>query len=90
MQHFKTDQASLFVLDTDIQMVPSSTSAQTLEMSLNVAQTNGEWELINVEVVPATLEIADGHYSQITYHVRCFFYLNLYTFKLNVLYSMMS
>lgn len=90
MQHFKTDRASVFVPDTDIQMVSSSTSAQILEVSLNVAQTNGEWELINVEVVPATLEIADGNYSQIIYNVRCFFFLNLYTFKLNVLYSMMS
>lgn len=60
-------------------MVPSKTSAEILEVSKRVAQTDGEWELSNVEVVPATLEIADGKYSQIIYHVRSFSFLNLQT-----------
>lgn len=36
-----------------------------------MAQTDGEWELINVKVVSTHLEIADGKYSQIKYYV-CF------------------
>ncbi|XP_003974288.2 5-hydroxytryptamine receptor 3C-like [Takifugu rubripes] len=55
--------------DTDIMMVPSTTSAEILEESKLVAQTDGEWELSDIEVVPATLEIADGKYSQIIYHL---------------------
>lgn len=88
----QTDWLCFFVLDTDIMMVPSTTSAEILEESKLVAQTDGEWELSDVEVVPATLEIADGKYSQIIYHVCCFFF---YIFKLIllskiVLYSVMS
>lgn len=73
----QTNWASLFVLDTDIQMVSSSTAAEILEESKLVAQTDGEWELSNIEVVSSTLEIADGKYSQIIYHVRFFSCLNL-------------
>lgn len=62
---------SLFVLATDIQMIPSTTAAEILEESIAVAQTKGEWELINIEIVPATLEITDGKYSQLKYNVCC-------------------
>lgn len=62
---------SLFVLDTDIQVFPSTTAAEILEESMAVAQTKGEWELINIEVVPSTLKITDGKYSQIKYYVCC-------------------
>lgn len=69
--NMKPDQASLFVLATDIQVFPSTTAAEILEESINVAQTKGEWELINIEIIPATLEIADGKYSQLKYYVCC-------------------
>lgn len=53
----------------DIRMVPSTTPEEVLEESLDVAQTDGEWELINIEIVPITLQIAVGNYSQIRIHV---------------------
>lgn len=62
---------SLSVPATDIQVFPSTTAAEILEESIAVAQTKGEWELIDIEIVPATLEITDGKYSQLKYNVRC-------------------
>lgn len=67
----KSKQVSVFVVDTDVQVFPSTTAAETLQESLEVAQTKGEWELISVEVVPHTLEIIDGKYSQLKYYVCC-------------------
>lgn len=64
-----SDMASVFVLDTDIQVVSSKTAEEILEESANVAQTDGEWELIKIEIAPAPLEITDGKYSQIKYNV---------------------
>lgn len=53
----------------DIRMIPDTTAEEILQESLDVAQTNGEWELLNIEVVPVTLDITDGNYSQIRYNV---------------------
>lgn len=53
----------------DIRMVPSTTPEEVLGESLDVAQTDGEWELINIEIVPITLQIAVGNYSQIRFNV---------------------
>lgn len=50
-------------------MVPSTTPEEVLGESLDVAQTDGEWELINIEIVPITLQIAVGNYSQIRFNV---------------------
>lgn len=50
-------------------MIPSTTPEEVLKESLDVAQTDGEWELKNIEIVPTTLQIADGNYSQIRYNV---------------------
>ncbi|CAG08082.1 unnamed protein product [Tetraodon nigroviridis] len=55
--------------DTDIQMFASTTAAEILEESLSVAQTKGEWELINIQVFPSVLEITDGKYSQLKYYL---------------------
>lgn len=52
----------------DIRMVPSTTPEEVLGESLDVAQTDGEWELINIEIVPITLQIAVGNYSQIRFN----------------------
>lgn len=53
----------------DIRIVPSTTPEEVLRESLDVAQTDGEWELINIEIVPITLQIAVGNYSQIRLNV---------------------
>lgn len=50
-------------------MVPSTTPEEVLRESLDVTQTDGEWELINIEIVPTTLQIAVGNYSQIRFNV---------------------
>lgn len=50
-------------------MVSSTTPEQVLEESLNVSQTDGEWELIKIEIVPTALQIEIGKYSQIRYNV---------------------
>lgn len=52
-----------------------TTAQEILEESLDVAQTKGEWELLNVEIVQDNLEISDGSYSAIKYNVSafCFF-----------------
>lgn len=50
-------------------MVSNTTAEQVLKESLDVAQTDGEWELIKIEIVPTTLQIEVGNYSQIRYNV---------------------
>lgn len=50
-------------------MVSSTTPEQVLEESLDVVQTDGEWELIKIEIVSNTLQIEVGNYSQIRYNV---------------------
>lgn len=63
-------------------MIPDTTGEQILRESLNVSQTDGEWELIDVQIAPSILEITDGSYSGIEYHVSTFsflFYFKLYS-----------
>lgn len=53
-------------------MFQASKTADILEESIQVAQTKGEWELINIQSAPYTLELTDGNYSEIKYHVSTF------------------
>uniref|UniRef100_A0A3Q3WAX6 Uncharacterized protein n=1 Tax=Mola mola TaxID=94237 RepID=A0A3Q3WAX6_MOLML len=53
----------------DIVMFQASKTADILEESIQVAQTKGEWELINIQSAPYTLELTDGNYSEIKYHI---------------------
>ncbi|XP_074492805.1 5-hydroxytryptamine receptor 3C-like [Sebastes fasciatus] len=53
----------------DITMLPSKTPEEDLEESREVIETRGEWELVDIETAPITLEILDGTYSEIKYFV---------------------
>lgn len=63
-------------------MIPDTTAEEILKESLKVAQTKGEWELIDVQIAPSILQISDGSYSGIKYYVSTFsflFYFILYS-----------
>ncbi|XP_037626162.1 5-hydroxytryptamine receptor 3A-like [Sebastes umbrosus] len=54
---------------TDIRMIAGTTSEEILEKSQNVLDTNGEWELTSISVVPSTLELEEESYSEIKYYI---------------------
>lgn len=64
-------------------MLPSKTPEEDLEESREVIETRGEWELVDIETAPITLEILDGTYSEIKYFVSYFCYFILFC----ILYS---
>ncbi len=56
----------------DIRMIEGITAEVALEESKQVMVTKGEWELIDIEVAPANLEVSDASYSEIKYFVSTF------------------
>lgn len=50
-------------------MIQETTAAEILAESLDVGQTKGEWELIDIQIFQSNLEITDGNYSEIKYCV---------------------
>lgn len=60
-------------------MIQETTAAEILKESLEVGQTRGEWELIDIQIFQSDLAISDGNYSQIKYCVSIsnLLYLNI-------------
>lgn len=58
-----------FISAEDVKMVQGATAEEILAESRQVIQSNGEWDLIGIHVVPYDLELEDGSYSQIAYYV---------------------
>ncbi len=56
----------------DIRLSQGSVAAEILKESKEVIQTKGEWELIDIQVAPAMLEITYGSYSELKYFVSIF------------------
>lgn len=56
----------------DVRITNSSTAAEVLSESLEVLQTNGEWELANISVGASILTLDSGNYSEVTYYVSSF------------------
>ncbi|XP_053178959.1 5-hydroxytryptamine receptor 3A-like [Scomber japonicus] len=54
---------------SDITMIQGATAAKILKESRKVIQTNGEWELADIEVVPSTLKLDEGTFSQMAYYI---------------------
>lgn len=50
-------------------MVQGNSAADVLKDSLKVAQTKGEWQLVDIEVVSSSLAISDGKFMDIKYSV---------------------
>nr|XP_046246932.1 5-hydroxytryptamine receptor 3A-like [Scatophagus argus] len=55
--------------ENDIRMTIGTTAAQALEESKHVMETKGEWELVDIQISPATLEITDGSYSEVKFYI---------------------
>ncbi|XP_018528613.1 5-hydroxytryptamine receptor 3C [Lates calcarifer] len=53
----------------DIKMIQGNTAEAILAQSREVLQTKGEWELADIEIVPSTLMISDGSYSDIKFFI---------------------
>lgn len=64
---------------SDITMIQGATAAKILKESRKVIQTNGEWELVDIKVVPSTLVLDEGTFSQIAFYVSTFNYLTSYS-----------
>ncbi|XP_029285092.1 LOW QUALITY PROTEIN: 5-hydroxytryptamine receptor 3A-like [Cottoperca gobio] len=55
---------------TDVRMIQGSTSEEILQESLDVLETNGEWELAAISVDPdVQLVLSVGSYSEIKYNI---------------------
>lgn len=61
---------------SDVRMIQGTTAEEILEESLDVMETNGEWELAGIGIAPYALTLEDGSYSEIKYHVSAFTYYN--------------
>lgn len=60
----------LFVLKaSDIRMTYGSTAEDVLQESRDVLETNGEWELSDIQIAPFTLSVGGDDYSQVKYFV---------------------
>ncbi|XP_074490639.1 5-hydroxytryptamine receptor 3A-like [Sebastes fasciatus] len=53
----------------DIRMIQGATSEEILEESQDVLETNGEWELAGISVIPSTLDLEEGSFSEIEYYI---------------------
>ncbi|XP_074523984.1 5-hydroxytryptamine receptor 3C-like [Halichoeres trimaculatus] len=53
----------------DVRMIQGASAAQILAESRAVIQSNGEWDLIGIHVVPYDLDLEEGSYSQIAYYL---------------------
>lgn len=63
-------------------MTSSKTSEEILEESRTLVQTEGEWELVNVDVKPFLLVLEEGNYTQVKYFVSNFIILTILSFYL--------
>ncbi|XP_078025246.1 uncharacterized protein LOC117254046 [Epinephelus lanceolatus] len=54
---------------SDVRMIQGTTAEEILEESLDVMETNGEWELAGIGIAPHALALEDGSYSEIKYHI---------------------
>ncbi|KAM9831440.1 uncharacterized protein ACB057_018630 [Neosynchiropus ocellatus] len=54
---------------SDIRMVQGASAEAIVEESKQVIETNGEWQLLTVQVVPSTLVIDGGTYSSVKFHL---------------------
>lgn len=50
-------------------MVQGNSAANTLKDSLKSAQTKGEWQLVDIEIVSSSLVISDGQFMDVKYSV---------------------
>lgn len=50
-------------------MIQGNSAADILKDSLNVAQTKGEWQLVDIEIASSSVVISDGEYMDIKYSV---------------------
>ncbi|XP_068175437.1 5-hydroxytryptamine receptor 3A-like [Antennarius striatus] len=63
-----TFETYLHTID-DVRMTESTTAEEVLEESISQITTQGEWELIDVNVVPSTLVLEESIFSQVTYFI---------------------
>lgn len=70
-----------FIQAADIRMIQGTTPEEILAESLDVLETNGEWELVGISVALSTLALNLGSYSEIEYHVSTFFAIYLLFFQ---------
>ncbi|MEQ2174051.1 hypothetical protein GOODEAATRI_003845, partial [Goodea atripinnis] len=54
---------------SEIRMFPGRTEEQILNETKGVLETNGEWDLFNITVVPSRLELDSGNYSEIEFQL---------------------
>ncbi|KAM3619689.1 uncharacterized protein V6R79_012002 [Siganus canaliculatus] len=66
----------------DIRMIQRSSAEEVLKNSFEVIQTEGEWELLDIQVVPAMLTITEGKFSEVKYYVIIRRRPNLYVVNL--------
>ncbi|XP_040897262.1 5-hydroxytryptamine receptor 3A-like isoform X1 [Toxotes jaculatrix] len=52
---------------TDIRMVQGATPGETLQESREVLETNGEWELADIDIARSSLVLDVGKYSEVKY-----------------------
>ncbi|XP_047229692.1 5-hydroxytryptamine receptor 3A-like [Girardinichthys multiradiatus] len=54
---------------SEIRMFPGKTEEQILNETKGVLETNGEWDLFNITVVPSRLVLDSGNYSEIKFQL---------------------
>uniref|UniRef100_A0A3B3YUU9 Neurotransmitter-gated ion-channel ligand-binding domain-containing protein n=1 Tax=Poecilia mexicana TaxID=48701 RepID=A0A3B3YUU9_9TELE len=54
---------------SEIRMIPGVTGEEVLSESKSVLETNGEWELSDIKVVPSDLELNEGSYSEVQFQL---------------------
>lgn len=58
---------------SEIRLLPGMTGKEILSESKHVLETNGEWELSDIKVVPSELELDVGSYSVVQVQVGLVF-----------------
>ncbi|XP_054914739.1 5-hydroxytryptamine receptor 3A-like [Poeciliopsis prolifica] len=69
IQHCSLTFGSYIHFASDIRLLPGITAEEILRESKRVLETNGEWELSDIKVVPSELELSVGNYSIVEFQL---------------------